>query len=163
MTNKKLLIILGPTAVGKSDFAINRARELSSPIINCDSRQIFKELNIGVARPSPEQLSAVKHYLVANHSVVEHYTAGLYELEAMALLEELFMEYDSLVMAGGSGFYIDALCSGLDDFPPADLEIRDSLMKRLENEGIESLREELLKLDPDISRPLTWYLTITAK
>lgn len=149
MTNKKLLIVLGPTAVGKSDFAIGKARELACPIINCDSRQIFREMNIGVARPTPEQLASVKHYLVANHSVTEHYTAGLFELEAMALLEELFMSHDTLVATGGSGFYIDALCDGLDDFPPADLEIRESLMVRLESDGIESLQEQLRQIDPE--------------
>ena len=149
MTNKRLLIVLGPTAVGKSDYAISRAKEFSCPIVNCDSRQIFREMNIGVARPTPEQLASVKHYLIANHSVTEHYTAGLFELEAMALLEELFRTYDTLVATGGSGFYIDALCDGLDDFPPADLQIRESLMSRLENEGIESLQEQLKQIDPE--------------
>jgi tRNA dimethylallyltransferase len=149
MTIKKLLIVLGPTAVGKSDFAIGKARELGSPVINCDSRQIFREMNIGVARPTPEQLASVKHYLIANHSVEEHYTAGLFELEALSLLEELFKTHDTLVATGGSGFYIDALCDGLDDFPPADLEIRASLMSRLENEGIESLQEQLRQIDPE--------------
>lgn len=147
--NKKLLIILGPTAVGKSDFAIAKAREVASPVINCDSRQIFREMNIGVARPDSTQLAAVKHYMIANHSIGEHYTAGLFELEAMDLLQELFRDHDTLVMAGGSGFYIDALCNGLDDFPPADLQVRESLMRRLESEGLESLQRELRELDPD--------------
>lgn len=149
MTSKRLLIVLGPTAVGKSDYAIGRAKEFSCPIINCDSRQIFREMNIGVARPTPEQLASVKHYLIASHSVTEHYTAGLFELEAMALLEELFKTHDTLVATGGSGFYIDALCDGLDDFPPADLQIRESLMTRLETEGIGSLREQLRQIDPE--------------
>lgn len=147
--NKKLLIILGPTAVGKSDFAIAKALEVASPVINCDSRQIFREMNIGVARPDSTQLAAVKHYMIANHSIGEHYTAGLFELEAMDLLQELFRDHDTLVMAGGSGFYIDALCNGLDDFPPADLQVRESLMRRLESEGLESLQRELRELDPD--------------
>lgn len=146
---KKLLVILGPTAVGKSGFAIEKARQLHSPVINCDSRQIFRELKIGVARPSDQQLAAVKHYLIATHSIEDHYTAGLFELEALALLEELFKTHDTLVMAGGSGFYIDALCSGLDDFPPADLEIRERLMQQMEGEGLESLQRELERLDPD--------------
>ncbi len=147
--NKKLLIILGPTAVGKSDYAIAKALESGSPVINCDSRQIYREMDIGVARPDAAQLAAVKHYMIANHSVEEHYTAGLFELEAMALLEELFATRDTLVMAGGSGFYIDALCNGLDDFPPADLELRSELTARLESEGVESLRHELKFLDPE--------------
>lgn len=146
---KKLLIILGPTAVGKSNYAISQAQHYHCPIINCDSRQIFKEMNIGVARPTPEQLHTVKHYLIANHSVEEHYTAGIFELEAMALLEELFKTHDTLVAAGGSGFYIDALVSGLDDFPAADLSIRENLTCRLESEGLESLQAELLHLDPE--------------
>ena len=147
--NKRLLIILGPTAVGKSDYAIEKALEAGAPVINCDSRQIYREMNIGVARPDAAQLAAVKHYMVANHSVEENYTAGLFELEAMALLEDLFASHDTLVMTGGSGFYIDALCNGLDDFPPADLELRSHLTARLESEGVESLRRELQVLDPD--------------
>jgi tRNA dimethylallyltransferase len=106
-------------------------------------------MNIGVARPDSAQLAAVKHYMIANHSIGEHYTAGLFELEAMDLLQELFRDHDTLVMAGGSGFYIDALCNGLDDFPPADLQVRESLMRRLESEGLESLQRELRELDPD--------------
>ncbi|MBR5183972.1 MAG: tRNA (adenosine(37)-N6)-dimethylallyltransferase MiaA, partial [Bacteroidales bacterium] len=144
---KELTIILGPTGVGKTDYSIELAKEYSSPIINCDSRQIYKEMNIGTASPSPEQLEAVRHYFIHSHSVTQYYTAGLYELEAMALLEELFKTRDKLVMVGGSGMYIDALCNGLDDFPPADLQLRDSLMKRLETEGIESLRNELRVVD----------------
>ena len=146
---KKLIIILGPTAVGKSDFAIGKALEFSSPIINCDSRQIFREMNIGVARPDASQLAAVKHYMIANHSVEEHYTAGLFELEALDLLQGLFRDHDTLVMVGGSGFYIDALCNGLDDFPPADLQIREELMRRMEGEGLESLQNQLKEIDPE--------------
>ena len=144
---KELTIILGPTGVGKTDYSIELAREYGSPIINCDSRQIYKEMNIGTASPSPDQLEAVRHYFIHSHSVTQYYTAGLYELEAMALLEELFKTHNRLVMVGGSGMYIDALCNGLDDFPPADLQLRDSLMKRLKAEGIESLRNELRVVD----------------
>lgn len=146
---KKLTIILGPTAVGKSDFAVRKAREAASVIVNCDSRQIFKELNIGVARPGPGQLAAVPHYFVATHSIFDNYTAGKFELEAMELLQQLFEVHDTVVMCGGSGLYIDALCNGLDDFPEADPELRASLMQRLETEGIESLRNDLRVLDPD--------------
>ena len=144
---KELTIILGPTGVGKTDYSIELAKEYGSPIINCDSRQIYKEMNIGTASPSARQLEEVRHYFIHTHSVTGYYTAGLYELEAMALLEELFKEHDRLVMVGGSGMYIDALCNGLDDFPPADLKLRDSLMQRLADEGIESLRNELRVLD----------------
>ena len=144
---KELTIILGPTGVGKTDYFIELAKEYGSPIINCDSRQIYKEMNIGTASPSARQLEEVRHYFIHTHSVTGYYTAGLYELEAMVLLEELFKEHDRLVMVGGSGMYIDALCNGLDDFPPADLKLRDSLMQRLADEGIESLRNELRVLD----------------
>ncbi len=146
---KKLLIILGPTAVGKSDFALEKAKELSSPIINCDSRQIYREMNIGVARPGEDCLAAVRHYFIATRSVTEHYTAGMFEIDALELLRELFKTYDTLVMAGGSGFYIDALCNGLDDFPPADLELRAALDARLESEGIGALQRQLLEIDPE--------------
>lgn len=144
---KELTIILGPTGVGKTDFSIQLAQEYGSPIINCDSRQIYKEMEIGTASPTAEQLALVRHYFIHTHSVTQYYTAGLYELEAMALLEELFLTHDKLVMVGGSGMYIDALCNGLDDFPPADLELRESLMQRLQQEGIESLRNQLRVLD----------------
>lgn len=145
----KLKIVLGPTAVGKSDYAIDLALALSSPVVSCDSRQIFKELKVGVARPDDEQLARVKHYFIASHSVTEYYTAGKYELEALALLEELFKSHDTVVMAGGSGLYIDALCNGLDDFPEADQELRSNLMERFEKEGIASLRQQLRRLDPE--------------
>lgn len=144
---KELTIILGPTGVGKTDYSIELALEYGSPIINCDSRQIYKEMDIGTASPTAEQLERVRHYFIHTHSVTQYYTAGLYELEAMALLEELFRTHDRLVMVGGSGMYIDALCNGLDDFPPADITLRNALMERLAAEGIESLRNELRVLD----------------
>ena len=133
--------------MGKTDYSIELALEYGSPIINCDSRQIYKEMDIGTASPTAEQLERVRHYFIHTHSVTQYYTAGLYELEAMALLEELFRTHDRLVMGGGSGMYIDALCNGLDDFPPADMTLRNALMERLAAEGIESLRNELRVLD----------------
>ncbi|MBR5736041.1 MAG: tRNA (adenosine(37)-N6)-dimethylallyltransferase MiaA [Bacteroidales bacterium] len=145
---KKLTIVLGPTAVGKTGYAVSLAESLGTEIVNCDSRQIFKEMSIGVARPSVEELSRVRHHFIACRSVTEPYTAGMFELDAMALLEELFRKYDTVVMAGGSGFYIDALCKGLDDFPPADPELREELTRRAREEGVESLRMELKRLDP---------------
>ncbi len=146
---KKLTIIVGPTAVGKTDYSIRLATEYGSPIISCDSRQIFKEMKIGTAPPSPEQMAQIKHYFIFTHSVSQRYTAGKYEIEALELLEELFRSHDNLVMVGGSGLYVDALCYGLDDFPEADIELRESLTKRGEEEGIESLRRELKILDPE--------------
>ena len=148
--DRKLLIILGPTAVGKTDYSIKEALKYGSPVISCDSRQIYREMSIGTAVPSDEQLSAVPHYFIHSHSVTELYSAGRYEVEALALVERLFDEgHDTLVMAGGSGFYIDAFCRGLDDFPPVDMELRASLNRRLREEGVESLRLDLKRLDPE--------------
>ncbi len=148
-TRNTLTIILGPTAVGKTDYAIKLAKEIGSPILNCDSRQIFKELTIGTAGPSKDQLSEVKHYFIQTNSITEHYTAGRYELEALALLKELFKEHNRIIMCGGSGLYIDAVCNGLDAFPEADLKLRHTLNIRLKEEGLESLRYELKQLDPE--------------
>lgn len=150
MRIKKLIIILGPTAVGKTDYSIGQALKYGSPIISCDSRQIYKEMSIGTAVPSAEQLAAVQHYFIQSHTVTELYTAGKYEMEALELINRLFDEgHETLVMAGGSGFYVDALVNGLDDFPSADLKLRSELMSRLKEEGVESLRLELKSLDPE--------------
>ena len=150
MTKNKLIIILGPTAVGKTDYSIETALRYDSPVISCDSRQIYKEMTIGTAVPSAAQLSAVQHYFIHSHTVADLYTAGKYELEALELINRLFAEgHDTLVMAGGSGFYIDALVNGLDDFPEADLQLREELTSRLKEEGVESLRMELQRLDPE--------------
>ena len=157
--NKRLVLVLGPTAVGKTDYAIRMAEKYSSPVISCDSRQIFTEMRIGTAPPSEEQLRQVRHYFIFSHSVRNHYSAGQYEIEAMALLTELFKEHDTLVMAGGSGLYADALCYGLDDFPQADQELRKILTDRVRAEGVASLAEELREVDPqswaaiDLSNP----------
>ena len=149
-SGKLLVIVLGPTAVGKTDFSIDLALRYGSPVISCDSRQIYKEMTIGTAVPSASQLAAVKHYFIHSHSVRDNYTAGKYEIEAVALMERLFAEgHDTLVMAGGSGFYIDAVCRGLDDFPPADPRLRAELSDRLRREGVESLRFDLRRLDPE--------------
>ena len=150
MRTKKLKIILGPTAVGKTDYSIEAALKYESPVISCDSRQIYKEMSIGTAVPDASQLAAVKHYFIHSHTVTELYTAGKYEIEALELINRLFDEgHDTLVMAGGSGFYVDALVNGLDDFPAADQELRNGLMARLKAEGVESLRLELKALDPE--------------
>ncbi len=147
---KKLLIILGPTGVGKTDYSIGTALSYGSPVISCDSRQIYREMSIGTAVPSKGQLDAVKHYFIHSHSIQDTYTAGKYETEALDLIRKLFSKgHDTLVMAGGSGFYIDAVCNGLDDFPEADPELRASLSQRLKEEGVESLRLDLKRLDPE--------------
>lgn len=146
---KELIIILGPTAVGKTDYAIDMAKRYGSPVISCDSRQLFKEMKIGTAPPTPDQLKEVKHYFIFSNTVSEYYTAGRYEIEALNLIENLFKDHDTLIMAGGSGLYIDALCNGLDDFPPADIDLRESLTEKLNTEGPESLRLQLKILDPE--------------
>ncbi len=157
---KKLVIVLGPTAVGKTDRAIELAQRYDSPVISCDSRQIYREMTIGTAVPNASQLAAVKHYFIQDHTVTELYTAGRYEIEALALIERLFADgHETLVMTGGSMFYIDAVCNGLDDIPPADPSLRAELTARMETEGVESLRIDLRRLDPvaygtiDIANP----------
>lgn len=144
-----LRIILGPTAVGKTDYAIAEALRVGSPVVSCDSRQLYRELRIGVARPDDVQLAAVPHYFIADRSISEPCSAGAYELEALQLLENLFRDHETVVMAGGSGLYIDALCNGLDDFPDADPELRAQLSERLRKEGVAALRTDLRVLDPE--------------
>ena len=144
-----LQIILGPTAVGKTAYAVAAAQKTGSPVVSCDSRQLFREMRIGTARPSDAQLAAVPHYFIADRSVTEGCTAGRYEIEALELLERLFRNHAFVVMAGGSGLYVDALCNGLDDFPEADPELRAHLSQRLRTEGVAALRADLRILDPE--------------
>lgn len=147
--SRRLLIILGPTAVGKTDYSISKALEYGSPVISCDSRQIFMNMSIGTAVPSASQLAAVKHYFIQTVPVTQAYTAGDYELDAVALAERLFEEgHETLVMTGGSMFYIDAVCNGLDNLPDGDPGLRVELWKRLGEEGVETLAEELRSKDP---------------
>lgn len=144
-----LEIILGPTGVGKTAYAIKRALEVGSPVISCDSRQIYKEMRIGTAVPSEEELSAVKHYFIREIPITRNYTAGIYEVEALDLVERLFAEgHETLVMCGGSMLYIDAFCYGLDDFPEVPLQLRRHLMECLQDEGVEVLAQQLRELDP---------------
>lgn len=147
--SRRLLIILGPTAVGKTDYSISKALEYGSPVNSCDSRQIFMNMSIGTAVPSASQLAAVKHYFIQTVPVTQAYTAGDYELDAVALAERLFEEgHETLVMTGGSMFYIDAVCNGLDNLPDGDAGLRAELWKRLGEEGVETLAEELRSKDP---------------
>ena len=146
---RRIEIILGPTGVGKTSYAIRRALECGSPVISCDSRQIFKELRIGTAVPSDEELAAVKHYFIRTVPIAENYTAGIYEAQALDLVNKLFAEgHETLVMCGGSMLYIDAFCYGLDDFPEVPLQLRRHLMECLQSEGVEVLAEQLKELDP---------------
>ncbi|MBR0532165.1 MAG: tRNA (adenosine(37)-N6)-dimethylallyltransferase MiaA [Bacteroidales bacterium] len=146
---RRLVIILGPTAVGKTEFSVRKALEYGSPIISCDSRQIYKEMTIGTAVPDKEQLDAVKHYFIQTIPVTKPYTAGDYERDALKLIGDLFEQgHETLVMTGGSMFYIDAVCDGLDDLPDGDPEMRKALWEIVDSEGLESLVEELAARDP---------------
>ncbi len=146
---RRLLIILGPTAVGKTDLSIGKALEYGSPVISCDSRQIFKDMTIGTAVPDASQLAAVKHYFIQTVPLTEAYTAGDYEQDAITLIEKLFDEgHETLVMTGGSMFYIDAVCRGLDDLPDGEPGLRKELWNRLAEEGVDVLAEELRLKDP---------------
>ena len=145
---RKLLVIAGPTAVGKTDYSIETALRCGSPVISCDSRQIYKEMTIGTAVPDASQLSAVKHYFIHSISVLDAYSSGQFEIDALALIEKLFSEgHETLVMAGGSGFYIDAVCNGLDNLPVPPPELREELTRRVREEGVEALADELKRLD----------------
>lgn len=146
---RKLLVIAGPTAVGKTDYSIETALRCGSPVISCDSRQIYKEMTIGTAVPDASQLSAVKHYFIHSISVLDAYSSGQFEIDALALIEKLFSEgHETLVMAGGSGFYIDAVCNGLDNLPVPPPELREELTRRVREEGVEALADELKRQDP---------------
>jgi tRNA dimethylallyltransferase len=144
-----LIIILGPTGIGKTDLGISIAKKLETEIISCDSRQFYKELKIGTAMPDEVQLSEVKHHFIGHLSVLDYYNASMFEVDVLKMLNQLFERKDKIIMLGGSGMYIDVVCNGIDDLPDIDQEIRDMLQKKFEVEGIESLRFELKKLDPE--------------
>lgn len=154
---KTLIVVTGPTGVGKTSVGIQIAQHFNTEIVSSDSRQIFKELNIGTAVPEPEELTAVKHHFIQTHSITESYNASRYETEAMAILENLFETKDIVVMVGGSMLYIDAICKGIDSMPDADPEIRANLKRQLEDDGLESLRLQLKTIDPE------YYKTVDLK
>lgn len=146
---KTLIVITGPTAVGKTELCIDIAKRFGIPIINADSRQIFRTLTIGTAAPTEEQLQQVRHYFVGRLELNEYYSASMYEEEVLALLQELFKTSDYALLTGGSMMYIDAVCNGIDDIPTVDDDTRALMKKRLAEEGLESLCEELKRLDPE--------------
>ena len=146
---KYLIIIAGSTAVGKTKTAIDIAKYFNTEIISADSRQIFKELNIGVARPSEDELNDVKHYFIANKSIDEYVSAGTYEREVLELLEGIYKEKDVAILCGGTGFYINAVLNGFDEMPEINPEIRNELNEIYKNEGIVPLQEKLRILDID--------------
>ena len=149
---KSLLLILGPTGVGKTELSLRVAERYGCPILNCDSRQVFRGIPIGTAAPTAEELARVKHYFVATRELDEDYNAGQYERDALGVLEELFATYDVVVMTGGSMLYADAVCHGLDDLPAVPPEIRREVTekgRRANGEGLKWLQEEVQRLDPD--------------
>ena len=151
-TNDKFLIVLaGPTAVGKTDLSIRLAEALNTVIISADSRQFFRELNIGTAKPEKADLQKVQHYFINSHSIGEVYSAGDFERDVLGLLHTLFKKHDHVILTGGSGFYIKAVCEGLDALPQPAPGLRESLTQRLEMEGLQALQNELKNIDPDFA------------
>jgi len=145
---KTLVVLTGPTGIGKTKLGIEIATHFCTEIVSGDSRQIFKEMSIGTAVPSSEELQQVPHHLIQSHSIRENYNASRYETEALEIIGRLFQQHDVTLLVGGSMLYIDAVCRGIDYMPDADPEIRQSLKLQLETEGIESLRLQLKQLDP---------------
>lgn len=147
---KTLIVVLGPTGVGKTELCLTIAERLATPIVNADSRQIFAELPIGTAAPTAEQQQRVKHYFVGNHHIEDYYSAAQYETDVMNLLSgEIFPRHDAALLTGGSMMYIDAVCRGIDDIPTVRDDIRARMKQRLANEGLEALIEELRRMDPE--------------
>ncbi len=157
MSKQTLIVITGPTAVGKTALTIELAQHFGTPIINADSRQIYKELKIGTASPTEQQLQLVKHYFVANKSIHDYYNASMYEQDVMALIQENTNVHSELaepsasihLLSGGSMMYIDAVCNGIDDIPTVRDDIREEMKKRYAEEGLEALCEDLKRLDPE--------------
>ena len=152
---KTLIVIIGPTGVGKTELCLTIARHLKTPIINADSRQIFAELPIGTCAPTPEQQATVKHYFVGNHHLQDYYSAAKFEQDALSLLSRLFngeeddIQHDTALMSGGSMMYIDAVCKGIDNIPTVDDQTRQLMKQRLTTEALKALVDELKQLDPE--------------
>lgn len=150
MTNKELVVIAGPTGVGKTQISIEIAKQLGTEIISADSRQIYREMSIGTAVPGLDQLQTVEHHFIQIKSIQEYYNASMYEQDVLEKLKSLFQKYDKVILCGGTGLYIDAVRKGIDELPEVDMKLRAHLQERLKREGLESLRKELKILDPEI-------------
>ncbi len=157
---KNLIIIGGPTAVGKTDMAVWLAKKLGTEIISADSRQIYKEMFIGTARPTPEEMQGIPHHFIGIKSVTQYYNASMYEQEVMQVIENLFHKYDNLIVVGGSGLYIEAIIKGIDDIPTVLPHIREKLAQWYEQYGLEKLKDLTRRLDKeyynraDINNPM---------
>ena len=145
---RTLLLIVGPTGVGKTELSLRVAERYGCPILSCDSRQVFREIPIGTAAPTAEEQARVKHYFIGTRSITEDYNAGQYERDALELLDRLFAEHEVVVMTGGSMLYAEAVCSGLDDLPNVPADIRASVQREYEAKGLAWLQSEVQRLDP---------------
>lgn len=148
-SNPLLVVLLGPTGVGKTDLCIRLADTFRIPIINADSRQIFAEIPIGTAAPTKEQLARVKHYFVGTHHLQDYYSASMFEQDALNIIQNEFLSHPCALMSGGSMMYIDAVCNGIDDIPTVDDQTRTWMKRRLAEEGLPALVQELKELDPE--------------
>ena len=146
---KRLIVIVGPTAIGKTATAVRMAQQMHTEIISCDSRQFYNEMNIGVARPSPDELEAAKHHFIACRSVSNPYNVYDFEHDSLSLLDSLFVNHDTVIAVGGSGLYIEALCKGINLMPDPSPELRNELSSRIANGQLDLLINELKRLDPD--------------
>ncbi|SDH08642.1 tRNA dimethylallyltransferase [Pedobacter terrae] len=146
---KTLLSIVGPTAIGKTALAIQLAQHFSTEIISADSRQFFREMAIGTAKPNVAELAAARHHFINSHTVTELFSTGDFEVEGLKKLEEIFQNHDLAIMVGGSGLYVNALINGLDEMPDIDLSIREKLNKQFEEEGLAAIQNQLAELDPE--------------
>ncbi len=148
-TNKFLIVIVGPTAIGKTALSIELAKQFNTEIISADSRQFFKEMSIGTAKPTTAEMQGIMHHFINSHSIIENYNVGKFENETINLLETIFAKKNTALLVGGSGLYIDAVCKGFDELPEANEDIRNQLKKLVDEKGIEGLQELLKKLDFD--------------
>ena len=146
---KNLIVLIGPTGVGKTELSLSIAESFHTSIVSADSRQLYADLKIGTASPTPDQLARVPHHFVGTLQLTDYYSAAQYETEVMNKLEELFKENDVVVLTGGSMMYVDAICKGIDDIPTVDKETRELMLQRYEEEGLEQLCKELKFLDPE--------------
>jgi tRNA dimethylallyltransferase len=149
MNKRQLVVIVGPTAVGKTSVAVQLAKHFACEIVSCDSRQFYKELAIGTAKPTPDEMQGVPHHFVNSHAITQNYSAGDFERDALVLFEELFARNERIIMTGGSGLFVKAITHGLDNLPEVNQEIRSDLMNRIETEGFNALVEELKLRDPE--------------